>query len=208
VQAYIWGYPLVEMYRQRDAMTTGPAPTGTNAPIGEFGHARELIDERWKFGLYPNTDTLYSFAWLDLAKEPQVLYIPDTKRRYYVVPLCSAYNEIFASLGARTKGHGEKRYAIVGPRWKGTLPAGVEEVRAPTNLEGIYNRTLISGPEELDTVHAIQDVYTLQPLSDFTAGNAPTPPKGFPPGTPEPPHRPVPDGIAFFERLNEILKTE
>ena len=116
MQAYIWGYPLVEMYRVRDASTTGPDPAGVNAPLNEFGHARRLVDDKLKMAHYPNSDTLYSLAWLDLTKEPQVLHIPDIKGRYYVVPLCSAYNEIFASLGVRTKGYGEKRYAIVGPR--------------------------------------------------------------------------------------------
>jgi hypothetical protein len=209
VQAYIWGYPLVEMYRVRDASTAGPDPAGVNAPLNEFGHARRLVDDKLKLAHYPNADTLYSLAWLDLAKEPQVLHIPDTKGRYYVVPLCSAYNEIFASLGVRTKGYGEKRYAIVGPKWKAELPKGVEEVRSPTNLVWILNRTLINGPEELNAVHAIQDGYTLQPLSEFAAGKAPSPPKGFPAGTkPAGAIKPMPDGLAFFERLQEILQTE
>jgi hypothetical protein len=99
--AYIWGYPLVEMYRLRDAITSGADPAGVIAPLNEFGDARRLVDDKLKLAHYPNADTIYSLAWLDLTKEPQVLHIPDTKGRYYVVPLCSAYNEIFASLGVR-----------------------------------------------------------------------------------------------------------
>src|SRR5262247_1140433 len=48
VQAYIRGYPLVEMYRVRDASTAGPDPAGVNAPINEFGHARRLVDDKLK----------------------------------------------------------------------------------------------------------------------------------------------------------------
>jgi hypothetical protein len=209
MQAYIWGYPLVEMYRFRDASTRGPDPAGVNAPINQFGHARRLVDDKLKLAHYPNSDTLYSLAWLDLTAEPQVLTIPDTKGRYYVVPLASASNEIFASLGARTKGQGEKRYAIVGPNWKGDLPAGLEEVRAPTNVVWLLIRTLIDGPEELDAVHAVQDGYTLQSLGDFKAGKPLAPPAGFPVGTkPAGAIGPMPDGLAFFERLNQILQTE
>jgi hypothetical protein len=142
MQAYIWGYPLVEMYRVRDASTLGPDPAGVNAPINQFGHARRLVDEKLKLAHYPNSDTVYSLAWLDLTNEPQVLHVPDTKGRYYVVPLCSAYNEIFASLGSRTNGYGEKRYAIVGPNWQGELPPGVKQVRSPTNLVWVLIRTL------------------------------------------------------------------
>lgn len=209
MQAYIWGYPLVEMYRVRDASTLGPDPAGVNAPINQFGHARRLVDDKLKLAHYPNADTLYSLAWLDLTTEPQVLHIPDTKGRYYVVPLCSAYNEIFASLGSRTKGYGEKRYAIVGPNWNGELPAGVEAVRSPTNLVWVLNRTLIDGPEELNVVHAVQDGYTLQPLGDYKAGKTPLPPKGFPNDTkPAGAIRPMPDGLAFYERLHGILQNE
>jgi hypothetical protein len=58
-------------------------------------------------------------------------------------------------------------------------------------------------------VHAVQDGYTLQALSDFKAGKAPTPPAGFPVRTkPAGAIGPMPDGLAFFERLNEILQTE
>jgi hypothetical protein len=62
MQAYIWGYPLVEMYRVRDASTTGPDPAGVNAPINQFGHARRLVDDKLKLAHYPNSDTLYSIA--------------------------------------------------------------------------------------------------------------------------------------------------
>jgi hypothetical protein len=112
--------------------------------LNQFGHARHLVDDRLKLAHYPNSDTLYSLAWLDLAAEPQVLHIPDIEDRYYVVPLASAYNEIFASLRARTKGSGEKRYAIVGANWKGELPAGLEEIRAPTNVIWLLIRTRVA----------------------------------------------------------------
>jgi hypothetical protein len=209
MQAYIWGYPLVEMYRVRDASTLGPDPAGVNAPINQFGHARRLVDDKLKLAHYPNADTLYSLAWLDLTKEPQVLHVPDTKSRYYVVPLCSAYNEIFASLGSRTKGYGEERYVIVGPNWEGEAPAGVGVVRSPTNLVWVLNRTLIDGPAELNVVHAVQDGYTLQPLSDYRAGKAAVPPRGFPRDTkPAGAIKPMPDGLAFYERLHGILQNE
>jgi hypothetical protein len=73
----------------------------------------------------------------------------------------------------------------------------------------LLNRTLISGLDELDAVHAVQDGYTLQSLSDFKAGKAAAPAAGFPAGTkPAGPIGPMPDGLAFFERLNEIVQTE
>ena len=93
--AYIWGYPLMDMYRLRDYYTAGPRPGGLNSPINQFTHARVLMDDKYTGGQYPNIDTLHSSVWLDLAKAKSC-----TRHRYYLVPLVSAYNEIFASIGA------------------------------------------------------------------------------------------------------------
>ena len=70
----------------------------------------------------------------------------------------------------------------------------------------VFIRNLISGPEELDAVHTLQNGYTIQPLSDFTAGKAPTPPKGFPDGAKEFETKTMPDGIAYFEQLMTSFK--
>jgi hypothetical protein len=69
--AYIWGYPLMDMYRLRDYYTAGPRPGGLNSPINQFTHARVLMDDKYTGGQYPNIDTLHSSVWLDLAKEPE-----------------------------------------------------------------------------------------------------------------------------------------
>ena len=47
----------------------------------------------------------------------------------------------FATPGARTTGTKAGTFAISGPNWTGTLPAGMRELKSPTNMVWILGRT-------------------------------------------------------------------
>src|SRR5258708_339748 len=73
---------------------------------------------------------------------------------------------------------------IAGPKWKGSKPAGIEEVfKAETEIVGTLTRTALQGPEDVANVKAIQAQYKLQPFSAFLKQAAPAaaPPIDFPP---------------------------
>src|SRR5262245_50481617 len=76
-ESYVYGYPLITMETTRRVMTNVAAPHGTHAPMGQFLLMRTYPDAAFKDVTAPNADTLYSTAWLDLAREPYVLNIPD-----------------------------------------------------------------------------------------------------------------------------------
>src|SRR5580693_3122030 len=103
VQAYVYGYPLIEMYRIRFKGVCDPDNT-QRVPLNRFRHRRELLDHTATTVVAPNNDTLYSSAWLDLAKEPLVLDVPDTKGRYYVMQFMDFYTNNFAYVGKRATG--------------------------------------------------------------------------------------------------------
>ena len=71
-----------------------------------------------------NVDTLYSLAQLDLSTEPMVLSVPDMGNRFWVMQIIDAWNNVPHAPGSRTVGSKGGHFAIVGPTWKGTLPAG------------------------------------------------------------------------------------
>ena len=59
-------------------------------------------------------------------------------------------------------------YAITGPGWSGTLPAGVKELKSPTSLVWLLGRIYCTGtPEDYAAVHALQDEIKLVPLSSY-----------------------------------------
>ncbi|HVY56152.1 MAG TPA: DUF1254 domain-containing protein [Thermodesulfobacteriota bacterium] len=176
-EAYIYGYPLVTMEMTRRVMTNAAEPKGSHAPMYQFANLRQYPNASFKDVTAPNADTLYSAAWLDLSKEPYVLSLPEEGSRYYLMPMLSGWTNVFADPGTRTTGTGVQSYAITGPGWKGALPAGVKELKSPTNLVWIIGRTYCTGtPEDYNAVHKIQDEYKLVPLSSY--GKPYVPPMG------------------------------
>jgi hypothetical protein len=145
--------------------------------MGQFLLMRTYPDAKFKDITAPNADTLYSTAWLNLAKEPYVLSLPDMGDRYFLMPMLSGWTNVFEVPGKRTTGTKAQAYAITGPSWKGTLPEGVKQLKAPTNMVWILGRTYCTGtPEDYKACHAIMDKYQLVPLSAY--GKPYTPPVG------------------------------
>lgn len=176
-KAYLYGYPLITMDITRQVMTNVAEPEGLKGPMGQFINARAYPDAAFKDVTAPNADTLYSVAWLDVGSEPTILHVPEENGRYYLMPMLSGWTDVFASIGTRTTGTAAGDYAITGPNWKGTLPAGVKQLKSPTSMVWILGRTYCTGtPEDYKAVHEIQDQYTIVPLSSY--GKPYTPPKG------------------------------
>ena len=106
-----------------------------------------------------------------------MLSIPDMKDRYFLFPMLDGWTNVFQVPGKRTTGTGAQTYAITGPGWKGTLPAGVKEYKSPTSMVWLLGRIYCTGtPEDYAAVHALQDECKLVPLSAY--GKAYTPPAG------------------------------
>ena len=80
----------------------------------------------------PNADTLYSFLWFDVSKEPILVHIAASGVRYYLMPTLDMWTDVFDSIGNRTTGTGEQVVAIAAPGWQGTLPENVTLIHSPT----------------------------------------------------------------------------
>jgi hypothetical protein len=97
--------------------------------MGRIIKLREYPDASFRDITAPNADTLYTTSFLDVGKEPWVLSIPDMKGRYALFPMLDGWTTVFQAPGKRTTGTAAQTYAIIGPGWKGTLPAGVKEYK-------------------------------------------------------------------------------
>lgn len=178
VEAVVYGLPLVIMDVTKRVSTNVPGPrSDAHAPVNQFGNALKYPPASDHTVVRLNIDTLYSWAWFDLSKEPMVLSVPDTHGRYYMMPMLDAWTNVFASPGTRTTGNKAGHFAVTGPGWKGALPKGVKDIKAPTNTVWIIGRTQTNGPKDYAAVNALQKHYQLTPLSAF--GKPYTPPPGI-----------------------------
>ncbi len=209
--AYIYGYPLVTMEMTRRVITNVAAPEGTRAPMGQVIKLRHYPDASFRDVTAPNADTLYTTAFFDVGKEPWVLSLPDMKDRYFLMPMLDGWTNVFQVPGKRTTGTGAQTYAITGPGWSGTLPAGVKEYKSPTNIVWLLGRIYCTGtPEDYAEVHALQDQVKLVPLSAY--GKPYTPPAGkvdpsidMKTAVRDQVNRM--DAVAYFTLLAELMKT-
>ncbi len=185
-RAYVYSFPVYEMYRTRYNAVYRP-DNPKHADINRFFHERKLADHTFRDFTSPNNDTPYSSAWLDLSKEPVVISVPDTAGLYYVLALMDFYTNNFSYIGHRVTGTAKGDYLVVGPDWKGAIPAGLALIKSPTNAVWILGRTLVADEADLANLHKIQDQYKLAPLSVWKgeAGRAGTS-TGNPPPAPDP----------------------
>ena len=211
IDAYIYAYPLVTMELTRRVMTNVEQPTATEAPMGQFLRVRTYPPVDDHAVTAPNADTLYTVAWLDVSKEPWIVSIPDMRGRFFLFPMLDGWTNVFEDPGKRTTGTGPQKYAITGPGWSGTLPAGVVEYKSPTGIVWVLGRIYCTGTlEDYRAVHALQDKVSAVPLSAYGK------PYTAAPGVVDPAidkkasvrdQVDALDGAAYFKLFAQLLKT-
>eukprot|EP00128_Syssomonas_multiformis_P008581 Colp12_sorted_trinity150504_noHs@5080 len=153
LDAFIYLFPLKKSYE---------AEYKTGGSYNTFRHDRQLTNASSALIVSPNTDTLYSSAWLDLTDGPLYLHVPDTKGRYYVLEFLDYYQNAFTSVGHRNTGTEATCFLVRGPGQRDvTCDACKEMIDAPTPLVWIVGRTLVDGESDLPAVWAVQDGYII-----------------------------------------------
>jgi len=204
-EAYIWGFPMVESYKTLHAQALQPGGPDFRAPLNTIGSLANVATPKDTAIITPNSDTPYSFLWLDLRAEPQVLSIPKIDaKRYFSVQLIDMYTQNFDYINAATTHGNAGHYLVAGPDWKGETPKGVDKVlRSETQFAYALYRTQLFRPDDLDNVRRLQAQYKVQPLSAFLG----TPPPAKAPAVDFPPYdAKTANGLGFFSYLNFLLQ--
>jgi hypothetical protein len=168
VNAYTYFYPLLSMDITRKQFTNiEPGKEFGKGPMNMFINIPEYPPADFKGVVRSNFDTLYSSAWLDLTKEPQIVSAPDTDGRFYLLPMLDMWSDVFTSPGWRTTGTQAGNFLVTPPGWTGMVPEGFTHLPAPTPYIWIIGRTKTDGAADYAAVHKIQAGYKVTPLSQW-----------------------------------------
>jgi hypothetical protein len=198
-ETYIYGYPLVYDLEEVTNGVEGGGSLPMQAPYNRFAYARRLLGPETKF-VSPNNDTLYVVGQCDVRQGPLVLHVPDTGDRYYVLQFIDAWTNNFAYIGRRATGTAEAEYLLTDRDDDGPVPDGMTVVDAPTGVFTIGGRIQVDGEADLPAVHALQDQFTLTPLSVYQGDAAPREVDGAPWPDPR-----VGDALGWWERFRVAL---
>lgn len=174
-EALIYGLPIIMGYGVMYDFAIDETSPNFKAPINQLYNEAHTFTPADTGVVTPNSDTPYSFDWMDLRAEPMVICIPEIEKdRYYSVMLTSLYTYNFGYLGSRATGNGGGCYAVAGPAWTGETPDGVEAVMTSgSEFAFAVFRTQLFDAGDIENVRAIQAKYSVKPLSEFLGTPAP-----------------------------------
>jgi hypothetical protein len=162
MDAVIYGLPSVLQYREMFQQAIHPAHAryvGFNC----FLHDRDLAGPGYQAFKSPNSDTLYSNAWLDLSNGPALIDVPDITLKYYTLNFLDMFANA-SNISTRTFGNTARRYLIAPSNWEGTLPSDSTLFRVATPFVWILMRVFAQYPEEVRLARLVQDTVRINPL--------------------------------------------
>jgi hypothetical protein len=166
---FIYGLPIVMNYGVMYEYAVDRNSGQFKAPFNQIKNEPNVFTYKDTAIVTPNSDTPYSFVWMDLRAEPIVLSVPAVDpKRYYSVMLCDGNTYNYGYIGSRATGSEAGDYMVVGPDWKGTTPPGIKKVfRSSTQFSLAGYRTQLFSADDLDGVKKVQAGYKAQTLSDY-----------------------------------------
>ena len=214
--AYIWGWPLVNNLNRALGTKDLPGPGRANgvapaAPPGRVSMLTDYISADEHLVTCPNQDTVYGAGFQHVDTIPVVVQVPDFGKRFFVYQISDARTDSFGTIGQQ---YGTKPgfYLIVGPNWKGTVPAGITGVlHSPTDLVATFPRVFQDDTaEDKAAIQPLLNQIVAYPLAEFD-GKMKTMDWKTTPDVPGPPQSAgetkwvIPE--KFFDELPVILKT-
>ena len=113
---FIYGLPIVMDYGVMYEYAVDRNSGQFKAPFNQIKNEPNVFTYKDTAIPTPNSDTPYSFVWMDLRAEPIILSVPAVDpKRYYSVMLCDGNTYNYGYIGSRATGSEAGDYMVVGP---------------------------------------------------------------------------------------------
>src|SRR5580704_12535370 len=158
---FIYGLPIVMNYAVMNEYAVNKNSGQYKAPFNQIKNEARVFTYEDTAVITPNSDTPYSFAWMDLRAEPIVLTVPAVEKpRYYSVMLEDGNTFVYGYIGSRATGFEAGDYVVSGPDWNGATPSAIKKVfQSTTQFSLVGYRTQLFKPADMDNVKKIQAGY-------------------------------------------------
>jgi hypothetical protein len=121
---FIYGLPIVMNYGVMYEYAVDRNSGQFKAPFNQIKNEPNVFTYKDTAIPTPNSDTPYSFVWMDLRAEPIVLSVPAVDpKRYYSVMLCDGNTYNYGYIGTRATGSEAGRLHGCRPGLEGRDPA-------------------------------------------------------------------------------------
>jgi hypothetical protein len=167
IEAATYCLPIVAMYNLRYSIAFAPNAKSKPGEIWRFADIATPAVARQTGYVSPNVNVLYGFGFVDLGREPAILRVPNSGGRYYMVEMVDMWTNDFAYAGGRATGYGGGTFALVGPGWQGSLPAGVSRIDAPTRWIELQPRVFVKDRADLAAAKSVLDRITITSLAEY-----------------------------------------
>ena len=168
-EGFIYGLLMVMNYAVMYEYSVDKNSGQYKAPFNHIKNEARVFTPKDTSIVTPNSDTPYSFLWMDLRAEPMVLSVPAVEKgRYYAVQLEDGNTYNYGYIGSRATGTEPGDYMVVGPGWNGATPPGIKKVfRSTTQFSVAGYRTQLFSADDMPNVEKVQAGYRAQPLSVY-----------------------------------------
>ena len=145
----------------------------TGFPSNVFWGEAELNSPEDSMARFPNNDTYYNLAVLDIRYEPVVISIPKVKDRYYNIQMVDFFTNYLDYISMRSTGEGPGNFLIARTDWDGEVPEGIVKViKSPATVLLALNRIQVFSGED-DEAKVLHAGFKIKPLSEYMGKASP-----------------------------------
>jgi hypothetical protein len=170
--AYLWAWPLVNMYNRRlffatvkEMLYAGALP---QAPLNTFAMLTDYIVPEQRHVACPNQDVVYGAGFAALDVSPVVVQVPDFGDRFWVYQIVDQRTDAFAQIG-KMYGTTPGFYLLVGPNWKDESPKGITQTfRCSTSTAFVGPRVFQDDTaDDKQAIQAVLQHVVMYPLDEY-----------------------------------------